>query len=71
MSHTLDTFLLYYTAWRDGEFDLRGMQEMMLSDLGKEAYDHAVSSFGQKVQERRAAGIKKTIYDSIKAGDTV
>ncbi len=77
MNLNWETFLLYYTAWHEGEFDrhedyedfgLRRVRRELIEDLGEEGFRDALAIFSEKVKSRAAAGINKTLYESIKEG---
>ena len=66
MSNEFDTFVMYYTAFHEGEFSLTEMKEALLLDLGADGFAKALADFKAKRLERLAAGVKGTLYDELK-----
>jgi len=58
-----DTFMLYYTAFHEGEFSLVEMKENLLNELGADGFAKALFDFKAK---RRELDTKITLYDELK-----
>lgn len=67
MDNNFDTFVLYYTAFHEGELTLAELKEMTLADIGEEGLKAALATFRSKRLEREAAGDKRTLYDATNA----
>lgn len=61
-----EAFVLYYTAFHEGELNIKEFKEMLLADVGEEGLKEALAIFKQKREERLAAGDKRTLYDATK-----
>lgn len=66
MSDEFETFVMYYTAFHEGEFSLAEMKEALLLDLGADGFAKALAAFKAKRLEREAAGAKGILYDDLK-----
>lgn len=64
-----EAFVLYYTAWQDGEISLSDMKEFILAEVGEEGMAEALNVFRQKRLEREAQGVKMTLYEYTKLGN--
>lgn len=67
MDNNFETFVLFYTAWHEGEMSLKDMREMVVAEIGEAGLTLAIEQFRAKRLEREAAGIFCTLYDTIKA----
>jgi hypothetical protein len=66
-----DTFFLYYSSYHEGEFSLRDMKDMLLTELGEEGLKRAVAVLREKRLAREATGVFTTLYRHLKVAASV
>lgn len=63
MSPQLEAFLLYYTCWHEGDFDLADMREQLICEIGAEGLTQALSEFKSARLLREENGDFRTYYE--------
>jgi hypothetical protein len=58
----LDTFVLYYTCWHEGEFSLTEMRSALIADIGEDGFRLALAEFKKLRLEREKNGDYRTWY---------
>lgn len=71
MDNNFETFVLFYTAWNEGEMSLQEMREMLVVEIGEAGLSAALAIFREKRLEREAAGVFKTLYDTMQSHSSV
>lgn len=70
MSDNFMIFHLYYTAWKEKEFSLFEMRDLLVDEIGKEGLLEAVDEFRKLRLDREATGDFRSYYE-IHAAESV
>ncbi len=66
-----DTFLLYYIAWHEGEYTIREIKSILLSDLKKNGLEDALAEFRKKRMLRVSNGDFRTLFQVMKEDEAL
>jgi hypothetical protein len=67
VNEDFDSFVVYYVAWHEGEFNLQTMKKMVLDDIGQEGLTNALIVFRAKRLERESRGDYRTLFQAMQA----
>jgi hypothetical protein len=63
VSNELETLLLFYVSWHEGEFTLSEMRQSLLDELGEAGFLLALQHFSLARLERESRGDFRTYYE--------